>query len=146
MRFVQVVSLSAPPERVWPILADWERYPEWMPDVAWVRRTGTEEGEGMRLAVRTKVFGISLVTDELVVTTWDPPRRMGIEHRGLVHGPAEWVLEPTGGGTRFTWSEELRMPPPLLGWLALFFYSPVLRWNFRRTMQNLARRVDALPR
>lgn len=139
------MTVRAAPEAVWEVLADWERYPEWMPDVAWARRVGDLEGVGLRLAVRTKVFGVPLVTDELVVTAWDPPRRMGIQHRGLVHGPGDWVLEAVGGGTRFTWIEDLAMPPPVLGWLALFLYSPVLRWNFRRTMQNLARRVAPRP-
>jgi carbon monoxide dehydrogenase subunit G len=143
MRFEQTVGLSVPPAEAWKVLADWKRYPEWMPDVAWVRRIGEKEGEGMRLAVRTKVLGISIVTDEMVVTAWEPARRMVIEHRGLVRGVGEWRLEVAEGGTRFTWIEELRMPPPLLGTVALALYSPVLRWNFRRTIRNLASRVSS---
>jgi carbon monoxide dehydrogenase subunit G len=145
MRMELLLDLGASPERVWSVLADWERYPEWMPDVAWVRRLGPDVGVGMRLAVRTKVLGIPLVTDEMVVTAWEPPQRMAIEHRGLVGGVGEWRLDAAGGGTRFTWIEQLRMPPPLLGALALFLYSPVLRWTFRRTMRNLARRVSSAP-
>jgi hypothetical protein len=127
---------------VWEVLADWQRYPEWMPDVAWVRRIGSEEGVGMRLAVRTKVLGIPLVTDELVITAWEPHRKIGVHHRGLVRGDAEWRLEDVGGNTRFTWIEDLRMPPPVLGALALFLYSPVLRWNFGRSMRKLSERVS----
>jgi hypothetical protein len=141
VRFEQETFLPASADRVWQVLADWQRYPEWMPDVAWVRLLGTAEGQGMRLAVRTKVLGVPLVTDELVVTGWEPPTRMAIEHHGLVRGVGEWRLHPTEGGTRFRWEETLDMPPPVLGPLALFVYSPVLRWNFRRTMANLARRL-----
>ncbi|TMK85239.1 MAG: SRPBCC family protein [Actinobacteria bacterium] len=137
--------LDAPPAAVWAILADWERYPEWMPDVAWVRALGPERGEGMRLAVRTKVLGIPLVTDEMVIGGWDPPRRMAIEHRGLVEGPAEWLVEPADGGSVFTWNEELRMPPPILGAVALLAYSPILRWTFRRSIENLRRLVRPAP-
>jgi carbon monoxide dehydrogenase subunit G len=142
VRFEQTTSLAAPPDRVWEVLADWERYPEWMPDVTWVRRIGSEESVGMRLAVRTKVLGIPLVTDELVITAWDPPRKMGVHHRGLVRGDAEWRLEDVAGGTRFAWIEDLRMPPPVLGAFALFLYSPVLRWNFGRSMRKLSERVS----
>src|SRR5439155_16098772 len=124
-------------------LADWQRYPEWMPDVAWVRALGAQGGEGMRLAVRTKVLGIPLVTDEMVIRVWEPPRRMAIEHRGLVHGPAEWTLEPAGEGSLFSWNEELRMPPPILGSLALLAYSPVLRWTFARSIRNLRGLLEA---
>ena len=37
------------------------------------------------------------------------------------------------------WTERLRMPPPLLGDLALWLYRPVLRLTFRWSMRNLAR-------
>ena len=142
MRFVQAITVAVSPERVWEVLADWDRYPEWMPDVSWVRRLGEEEGAGMRLAVRTKVLGIPLVTDELLITAWDPPHRMGVSHKGLVREGAEWRVEALDGGTRFTWIEDLRMPPPVLGALALFLYSPVLRWNFGRSMRKLSERVS----
>jgi carbon monoxide dehydrogenase subunit G len=142
MRFERTTSLPAPAERVWEVLADWERYPKWMPDVSWVRRLGEEEGTGMRLAVRTKILGIPLVTDELLITAWDPPSHMGVYHEGLVRGAAEWRLEAAEGATLFTWIEDLRMPPPLLGAFALFLYSPVLRWNFGRSMRKLSERVS----
>jgi carbon monoxide dehydrogenase subunit G len=141
VRFERTTSLPARTERAWEVLADWERYPEWMPDVAWVRRVGSEEGVGMRLAVRTKVMGIPLVTDELLITAWERPRKIGVRHKGLVSGDAEWRLDDVGGDTRFTWIEDLRMPPPVLGAFALLLYSPVLRWNFARSMRKLAERV-----
>jgi Polyketide cyclase / dehydrase and lipid transport len=137
------LTLAATEDRVWAVLEDWRRYPEWMPDVAWVRLRGDKEGLGMRLAVRTKVLGVPLVTDELVITAWEPPWRMAIEHCGLVRGVGEWRLEAIGGGTRFTWTEDLRMPPPVLGGIALFAYSPVLRHNFRQSLHKLARRVGS---
>ncbi len=145
MRLELGASLAASPERVWEVLADWERYPEWMPDVSWVRLLGPDRGEGMRLAVRTKVLGIPLVTDELHITAWEPPRRMRIEHLGLVGGSGQWRLEPIPSGTRFEWTEELAMPPPVLGSLALLLYSPVLRWTFRRSIRNLRRLVESKP-
>ena len=144
MRLRRSDVLEAPVEGVWTALADWRRYPSWMPDVAWVRRLDDgPEGEGMRLAVRTKVLGLPLVTDELVITRWEPGRLMRIDHLGLVRGWGEWRLEPAEGGTRFTWIEELRMPPPVLGQLGLFLYSPVLRWTFGRSVRNLRRIVEA---
>jgi hypothetical protein len=117
-----------------------------MPDVAWVRRVAGEPGVGLELDVRTKVLGLPLVTDRMRVVAWDPPNRMAIEHRGLVSGPADWRLEPAGqSGTRFLWTEELRMPPPVLGELGLWAYRPVLVLTFRWSMRNLARLVRAQP-
>src|SRR5439155_26903653 len=98
---------------------------------------------GARLAVSTKVFGIPLTTDLVRVTGWDPPRSVTVEHEGLVVGSGQWRLDPMPDGrTRFTWVEELRMPPPLLGDLALFLYSPWQRWMLRRSLENLRRLVE----
>jgi carbon monoxide dehydrogenase subunit G len=142
MRFEQRAFLQASPERVWGILTDWERQASWMPDVAWIRPLGPERALGARLAVRTKVLGIPLVTDELRVTEWEPPRTLTVEHRGFVRGGGEWTLEPADGGTLFIWRESFRMPPPFLGDLALWAYAPIQRRTLRRSTGNLRRLVE----
>jgi len=133
--------IPAPPERVWAVASDWERYPEWMPDVSGVRRVAGEPGVGLTLDVRTKVLGVPLVTDRMTVREWEPPRAIAIEHQGVVSGPARWVLLPERGGaaTRFLWTEDIRMSPPVVGDVALFLYAPVLWLTFRISMRNLAR-------
>jgi len=146
MRFFVERVLSAPPERVWAVLADWERQAEWMPDVAWIRVLGPERGLGARLAVRTKVLGVPVATDLVEVTAWEPVRRLGVRHTGVVTGEGEWTLEPTaeGGGTRFAWWEEIRMPPPVLGDAGLWLYGPVQRAMLRRSVRNLAALVQTV--
>jgi len=136
-------TLPATPERVWDALADWERQADWMPDVAWMRLRGDERGPGARLDVRTKVFGVPATTDVMVVTGWDPPRRMEVEHRGMVKGRGEWLLEPLAGGTRFTWVEELRLPAGPVGEAALRVYRPVQRRNMQASIRNLAAMLSA---
>jgi carbon monoxide dehydrogenase subunit G len=142
MRFEEQAVLRADPGRVWDILADWEQQAAWMPDVAWTRVVGSERELGARLQVRTKVFGIPLATDEVRVTSWEPPRRLAVDHVGVVMGMGEWNLEPTEGGTRFTWYEDFRMPPPVLGGFALWVYSPFQRAMLRRSILNLKRLVE----
>jgi carbon monoxide dehydrogenase subunit G len=114
-----------------------------MPDVAWIRVRGDGRGEGARLDVRTKVLGIPAVTDEVLVTAWDPPRRLAVEHRGLVKGKGEWRLEPFGSGTRVTWTEELRLPGGVAGELAIRAYAPIQRAMLRRSIRNLGALCDA---
>jgi hypothetical protein len=158
VRFVRNDVFQASPERVWAVLADWERQALWMPDVAWIRLAGTDRELGARLEVRTRVFGIPAATDAMMVTVWDPPRRLAIEHEGVVKGVGEWRLEPIavagrprveeegeGGArwTRFTWIESFRMPPPVAGDLALLIYSPWQRWMLRRSVRNLKRIVES---
>jgi carbon monoxide dehydrogenase subunit G len=137
--------LRADPTYVWEVLTDWERQASWMPDVAWIRVVGSERGMGAELEVRTKVFGIPLTTDRARVTAWEPPRRLAVEHIGVVIGIGEWRLDETGGGTLFTWRESFRMPPPILGDVALWLYAPVQRRMLRRSIRNLKRLVEALP-
>jgi carbon monoxide dehydrogenase subunit G len=143
LRFREEVLLRAPPDRVWEVLTDWERQASWMPDVAWVRVLGQERAVGAQVQVRMKVFGIPLATDMLRVTAWEPPRRLAIHHEGVVIGVAEWRLEAVEGGTRFTWLEEVRMPPPILGALSLLLYSPFQRFMLRRSIRNLKRLVES---
>lgn len=143
MRLEARTSIRATPEKVWVLLTDWERQAEWMPDVARMRLLSQERELGARLAVRTKVFGVPLTTDLVRVTAWEPPRRLAVEHEGLVVGTGEWRLEAApGGGTDFTWVEELRLPPPVLGDLALRLYAPWQRWMLRRSLRNLRRLVE----
>ncbi len=141
MRIEETTVLEAPPERVWKLLTEWERQASWMPDVAWIRLLGPERELGARLAVRTKVLGIPAVTDVVVVTGWEPARRLAVEHRGRVQGRGEWRLEPSANGdrTRFTWAEELSMPPRWVGELALRCYGPIQRALLRRSVRNLGR-------
>src|SRR6266487_3699936 len=66
----------AEPHHVWAVLSDWERQADWMPDVAWIRVEGPVRGLGANLLVRTRVMGMSLVTDRLTVDRWEPPQRL----------------------------------------------------------------------
>jgi carbon monoxide dehydrogenase subunit G len=134
--------LDASPERVWNVLTDWERQATWMPDVAWIRLLGPEREIGARVAVRTKVLGVPVITDVIRVTVWDAPRRLVVDHTGLVKGRGEWRLEPRDGNTVFTWEDELNLPPRWLGDLAMRAYAPVQRSMLRRSIRNLRRLVE----
>jgi carbon monoxide dehydrogenase subunit G len=142
MKVTTVSVLNATPERVWSVLTDWDRQASWMPDVAWIRVIGPERELRARLAVRTKVLGVSLVTDKLKVVAWEPPRRLVVRHLGLVRGTGEWRLDPTGHGTRFSWTEDLTLGVPLIDDLALQVYAPILRWAHGRAIANLRRQVE----
>jgi carbon monoxide dehydrogenase subunit G len=143
VRILERVTLDASPVAVWSVLTDWERQASWMPDVAWLRVIGPGRQLGARIEVRTRVLGIPLATDLVEVTTWEPPRRLAVRHTGVVAGTGEWALA-TGpeGGTAFTWTEVIRMPPPVLGDLALWLYGPIQRWMLRRAVRNLGRLLD----
>jgi hypothetical protein len=147
MRILERALLPAAPDAVWTLLTDWEGQSSWMPDVAWIRVIGWERGAGARLEVRTRVFGVPAATDLVAVTVWEPPSRLAVVHTGIVKGGGEWRLQPAAGGERtaFTWMESFRMPPPVLGDIALGAYAPWQRWMLRRSIRNLKRMLAPRP-
>lgn len=132
------ILLPVPLEEAWTVLLDWERQADWMLDADSVTVVSEQrEGVGVRLAVRTLLFGIPAFTEPMEVIGWDPPRRLEIRHGSLVSGAGTWTLEPVEGGTRFTWREEIRLAAPLVGDLAATMYRPVMRWLMGRAMRGL---------
>jgi hypothetical protein len=132
-------TLFASPDAIWRVLVDWEKQPSWMKDAISVRVLGAmREGAGVRLAVRTRVFQVPLFTEVLEVTGWEPESAMVIEHRSFIRGTGRWELRTAESGTEFGWSEELSLPIPLLGELALLVYRPFLRHMMRGALDGLA--------
>lgn len=142
MHVEESAELPATVTEAWEVLTDWERQSEWMRDADRVEVLGAERrGHGVRLAVRTRVFNVPAFTERLDVVEWDPPRCLRMAHRSFIRGFGEWRLDPVDGGVRFTWSERLTLPAPVIGELALQIYRPYLRRligkaqeGFRRTL------------
>lgn len=107
--------------------------------------TSSREGVGVRVAVRTRVLNVPMFTEQLEVTVWDPPRRLVMAHRSFVRGVGEWRLEADGDGTRFTWTEDLSLPVPLLGEVALALYRPFMRRLMRGALDGLSGLIGGRP-
>lgn len=140
------VVLPTTPDEVWAVLVDWERQADWMLDADRVEVvSGFREGVGVRLAVKTRLFGVAAFTEPMEVTVWEPPDRLEIRHGSLVAGTGVWTLDPLEGrGTRFRWIEDIRLRVPLVGELAAQCYRPVLRTLMGRAQQGLRRHVIAI--
>jgi carbon monoxide dehydrogenase subunit G len=144
MEVVREIVVPCPPEEAWAILMDWERQADWMLDADRVTVVSEQrEGIGVRLAVKTRLFGIPAFTEPMEVTGWDPPRRLTIRHGSIVAGSGEWALAPVAGGTSFRWTEDIRLRVPLVGELAARCYAPILRWLMGRAQAGLRRHVVA---
>jgi hypothetical protein len=138
MRVEASRELAAPPERVWWSIERWEEQSRWIRDAVWVRLLTTERaGVGTRIEVKNRVLHVPLFTEQLEVIGWEPPHRMVMAHRSFVRGTGIWSLEPVDGSTKFTWTEELSLPIPILGELALLVYRPFLRRLMRGSLANL---------
>jgi uncharacterized protein YndB with AHSA1/START domain len=144
MRISRAIVLPAAPEQIWAVLTDWERQADWMLDADRVEVVSAQrEGVGVRLAVKTRIAGVPAFVEPMEVTRWDPPHRIYIRHGSLVAGDGAWGLAPVLGGTRFTWTEDVRLRVPVIGEVAALAYRPVMRTLMGRAMQGLRRYVIA---
>ncbi len=125
MRTVDATHVAAPPERVWPLAAHVERWPEHLPHYRWVTRSrGDAGGDGVVEMAAWRPFGI------LNWPTWwesemrvdDAKHEVRYRHvRGITKGmDVVWTLTPDGlGGTNVMIVHEWDGPAwPLVGALA----------------------------
>jgi hypothetical protein len=126
---------------VWDDLSDVASHVDWMEDAVSITFTGDRRaGVGAVFDCVTRVGPLTLV-DRMEITEWEPGRRMGVRHAGVVAGEGRFTLGPAGSGrTRFTWDEELAFPWWLGGPVGAAAGAPVLRLIWRRNLRNLARR------
>src|SRR5512139_1857860 len=119
MKVSRDALLPASTERAWKVLLRWEDQARWMKDADSVRvLTDRREGVGTRVAVKTRVLNVPMFTEQLEVTVWEPSRLLVMAHRSFIRGVGTWRLDPVPEGSRFTWTEELSLPVPVLGELA----------------------------
>ena len=139
MRVEASTHLPVPPEGAWRALLRWEDQARWIRDADSVRVLSPHrEGLGVRIAVRNRVYNVPLFTEELEVTRWEPPHVLEMTHRSFVRGVGTWALAPEATGARFRWSEDLALPIPVLGELALLVYRPFLRRLMRGALRDLS--------
>jgi uncharacterized protein YndB with AHSA1/START domain len=136
------VEIAAPMEETWAVLADIPGQPRWMPEMKTVRMvTPGPVDVGSVGEATIRIFGIA-VRDEVAITTYEPPRAFGIDHRGLFGGSGLLTLRPgMGGGTTIVeWVEHL-VPPwlPHLGWVVA---RPVIAYLYQRDLFLLCDLVE----
>jgi len=141
--------VRAPAEAAFAAITDWEGRDLWMVGT----RARVVDGDGRSVGSRieaTAGAGPLAIVDAMVITVWDPPRRVEVEHVGRFvkgRGSAE-ILELPHGMSRVVWTENFDVP---LGALGRFGW-PVVRPGFsvgvRRSLQTFAELVESgvLPR
>ncbi|MEU7898664.1 SRPBCC family protein [Nonomuraea sp. NPDC049152] len=130
-RMAVAVPAEVPAERLFQVLTDWPRHPEWMFLTTAHVVAGDGRGVGSELAAFTGLWRLGFV-DTMVITRWEPPTRVAVTHTGLlVRGTG--VFRIAGG--RLIWAEELTLPlGPLIRPVARAF----MRWSLRRLVRLAA--------
>jgi uncharacterized protein YndB with AHSA1/START domain len=143
VRLEVAITIDAAPAAVWRVIEPIEHHVDWMADAEKITFTSTiRRGVGTQFDCVTRI-GPLHTTDRMGITEWDPGVAMGIEHRGVVTGTGRFTLVPTtGGGTQFTWTEELTFPWWMGGAAGAVAAKPVLRAVWQRNLRTLKHLVE----
>lgn len=94
------IYIEAPPERVWVLISDIDRWNLWQPDIASASLAGPLV-RGSTFKWTSGRTGVSSVLEEV-----DPPRRLGWTGRAMgARAKHLWILEPQGSGTKVSTRE-----------------------------------------
>ena len=119
MHSESTIWIDAPPDRVFPLVADLARWKEHLPHYRYVRVLAAENG-GVRAAMSAR-RGVIPVFWHAVQTVDQAGRSIRFRHvRGVTRGmEVLWTLSPERGGTRARITHDLALPWPLVGpWVA----------------------------
>ncbi|HEU0015272.1 MAG TPA: SRPBCC family protein [Longimicrobium sp.] len=121
---------AAPPERVFHALTDLDAAREWMQGFVRLERVGeVASGPGMRFRETRRMYGRD-ATEEFEVTTYDPPRALGLYIDGSKGSSKrgeyrfDYRLEPDGDGTVVHMHGSMTGMPKVLGWLGKLLAGP----------------------
>ena len=120
-------SIQAPPEKIYPLITDFHRWPEWSPwealDAAMQRtHSGAPSGAG---AVYVWDGNKAVGAGRMEVLAAEPPSRVKIKLDFLRpfegHNTTDFTLAPQGGATQVTWT--MQGPTPFVSKLMQVFVS-----------------------
>ena len=143
MRVETEIEIAAPAEKVWIVLADLPRWPEWAPGFELVEQlTPGPLSSGKKLRYRLRPFGLpTTVSATLTIHEMRPPWRMELRRQGFVKEKIVYELRHVSGQTIVS-REHI-----VTGWLA-WFSAPALKpsasFQSRRLLAALQRCVESL--
>jgi uncharacterized membrane protein len=139
LRSATSISIGAPPERVWAVMVDVERWPEWTPTMISVQRL--DEGE-LRIGSRARVRQPKLPAAVWRVTSITPGRQFQWQAGNMLSKAlAGHEIEPEGGAaSRVTlWIDQAGLMLPLIA----LFYKGLTRRYIQSEIEGLKRRCEA---
>lgn len=140
------VIIDAPPDVVWRAVTDWPAQSDWMLGTV-VRNT---KNDGLGIGGEFEAFtgaGRFGVLDTMVITEWEPPRRVVVEHTGrVIKGLGIFeVFALPNQRSRFVWAEVLELPLGVAGRVGWRLGRPAFSYGVRRSLDLLRRSIESRP-
>jgi ribosome-associated toxin RatA of RatAB toxin-antitoxin module len=134
------IVVNAPPDKVFDTIINYDRYPEWLPEVKKIR---TSERKGSEVKVHYEVdFKIKTIRYTILARE-ERPQRMTwsfVEGEVMKDNKGSWVLEPAGEGrTKVTYSVEVAVGPLV----PKSILSTLVDQSLPNLLENFKRRVEA---
>jgi uncharacterized membrane protein len=137
-----MIVIDAPIERVWDMLADIDRQPEWMTEMKSLRvLTDGPIGVGTEAEAEVRILGITVV-DPVTITEFDPPMRYAIRHDGQFTGTGVISLESGADLTTTIVRWEEQLSPPVLPHLGALVMTPALGAIFQADLERFKELVE----
>ncbi len=133
-------DVSAPAQRVWDVLTDWDVHDRWM----MLTRAEGGRAAGETISAFTGIGRLGF-TDTMVITVWEPPVRAVVRHTGkVVRGSGAFEVDALAPDrSRVVWSEWVDLPLGVLGRLGWPLVRPLLRLGVQVSLRRLARYVES---
>jgi uncharacterized protein YndB with AHSA1/START domain len=146
MEVTASTMIAAAPERVWELVSDTSRFPEWVTAVAAVPRTDGPAREGSTFDELTHLVGPFRAKTHWTFIEFDPPRRLAWRSEDVPFASEFLVITevaPSGDGSKVTSTLRAR---PSLGVLGASMYRMMKsqqRKDNERTVRKLAELATA---
>ncbi len=118
MRVEKTIEIVAPPEKIWPFLVEPDRVLQWYSTFRRFEYSGdVHSGVGTRLYIEEQAMG-PVMKLNFEATEWKENERLAlrmVSGTGVKSYEQQWSLEPTAGGSRFTFAEQVELPYGVLG-------------------------------
>ncbi len=134
------VTVNVPPEKLFDVIVDYEKYPEFLPEV---KKVKVDAGQGTIKEVTYTVDIKAKVITYTLKHTAERPNKVAwalIKGEMMKGNEGTWTLKPVAGGTEATYTIDLKLSALVPGFIEKLLAEqnlPTLLANFKARAEKL---------